>query len=181
MMESQIAVIFPCACSLPVTFPTARVLHLHTAVPAASSFFDVSCVLFHTPLFLKKRFCVFIFRERGRGGKKCGCLSHAQYWRTWPATQACAWTGNWTGNPLVHSLCLIHWATPARGPLPVFLREETAYLYLFLPPCTVSDSWWSSLKECINERTNEPMRHSIYKVATKRISEFSKFEARKEV
>ena len=25
---------------------------------------------------------------------------------TWPATQACALTGNWTSNPLVHSLML---------------------------------------------------------------------------
>ena len=32
---------------------------------------------------------------------------------TWPATQACALTGNGMGNTLVHSLCSIHWATPA--------------------------------------------------------------------
>ena len=30
-----------------------------------------------------------------------------------PATQACALTGNRTGNPLVHSPYSIHWATPA--------------------------------------------------------------------
>ena len=34
---------------------------------------------------------------------------------TWPATQACALTGNWTGNTLVHSRCSIHQATPARA------------------------------------------------------------------
>ena len=32
----------------------------------------------------------------------CGCLSCAPYWGTWPATQACALTGNRTGDPLVH-------------------------------------------------------------------------------
>ena len=26
--------------------------------------------------------------------------------RTWPATQACALTGNWTSDPFVHSLAL---------------------------------------------------------------------------
>ena len=33
---------------------------------------------------------------------------------TWPATQACALTGNQTDGPLIHSLHSIHWATPAR-------------------------------------------------------------------
>ena len=34
---------------------------------------------------------------------------------TWPATQACALTGNRTGDPLVCSLHSTHWATPARA------------------------------------------------------------------
>ena len=34
---------------------------------------------------------------------------------TWPATQACALMGNWTGDPLVHSPYSIHWATPVRA------------------------------------------------------------------
>ena len=34
---------------------------------------------------------------------------------TWPATQACALTENWTGDTLVLSPCSIHWATPARA------------------------------------------------------------------
>ena len=32
---------------------------------------------------------------------------------TWPTTQACVLTGNWSGDPLVRSPCSIHWATPA--------------------------------------------------------------------
>ena len=37
---------------------------------------------------------------------------------TWPATQACALTGNWTSDPLVRRPAgrpSIHWATPARA------------------------------------------------------------------
>ena len=46
---------------------------------------------------------LFIFRERGREGEReretsvCSCLLCTLYW----ATQACALTGNQTGNPLV--------------------------------------------------------------------------------
>ena len=38
---------------------------------------------------------------------------------TWPTTQACALTGNGTGDPLVLRLALTHWATPA-GAMPYF-------------------------------------------------------------
>ena len=31
----------------------------------------------------------------------CDCLLHARHWGTWSATQACALTGNQTGDPLV--------------------------------------------------------------------------------
>ena len=34
----------------------------------------------------------------------CGCLLHAL--GAWPTTQACALTGNQTGDPLVHTLAL---------------------------------------------------------------------------
>ena len=51
----------------------------------------------------------FIYLERGEGGEKemerniCVCLPlvHPQL-GTWPTTQACALSGNRTGNPLVH-------------------------------------------------------------------------------
>ena len=45
-------------------------------------------------------------RKRGRETSMCGCLSHTPLLRTWPATQACALTGNRTGDPLVHRLVL---------------------------------------------------------------------------
>ena len=50
----------------------------------------------------------------------CGCLSHAPPLGTWPETQARALAGNQTSDPLVRSLCSIHWATPARVSLLLF-------------------------------------------------------------
>ena len=50
---------------------------------------------------------MYIFRE-GKGERKrgsetsmCGCLLRTPHWGTWPATQACALTGNQTSDPLV--------------------------------------------------------------------------------
>ena len=62
-------------------------------------------------LFLK--YCIYLFLERGEGREKEG-ERNINVWlplmcpvlRTWPATQACALTGNRTGNPLVHRLAL---------------------------------------------------------------------------
>ena len=36
----------------------------------------------------------------------CGCLSRAPYWGTWPATQACALTGNQTSDLLIRKPAL---------------------------------------------------------------------------
>ena len=62
------------------------------------------------PVFIK-RFYLFIFRQKGREGEREGEKQQCVV-GTWPATQACALTGNRTSNPLVHRP--IHWATPAR-------------------------------------------------------------------
>ena len=58
-----------------------------------------------------KDFIYFFFRE-GKGGRKREKkinvwlpLTHPLL-GTWPVTQACARTGNWTGHPLLHSLAL---------------------------------------------------------------------------
>ena len=76
-------------------------------------------------MFLKILFILFL--ERG-GGRDKERARNINVWLplmwpplgTWPATQACALTGNWTSNPLVHSACSIHWATPARANLITF-------------------------------------------------------------
>ena len=57
---------------------------------------------------------IYLFLERGKGGgKREGKLNVwlPLLWPslgTWPATQACALTGNRTSDPLVHSPCSIH-------------------------------------------------------------------------
>ena len=58
-------------------------------------------------LFFKKNF-IYLFLDRGKGREKdrerninvCLPLTHPLL-GTWPATQACALTGNPTGTPLV--------------------------------------------------------------------------------
>ena len=67
-------------------------------------------ILFFRVFF--KRFYLFIFRE-GKGGRKrgretsmCGCLLSTTPLGTWPATQACALTGNGTSDPSVRGQAL---------------------------------------------------------------------------
>ena len=61
------------------------------------------------------RFCLFIFRQRGREGERegekyqCVVASHTTQPQTWPTTQACALTGNRTSDlsvlrPVLYSL-----------------------------------------------------------------------------
>ena len=56
--------------------------------------------------FFSKDF-IYLFLDRGKGVRKggteasmCGCLLLTPLLGTWPATQACALTGNQTSNPL---------------------------------------------------------------------------------
>ena len=61
---------------------------------------------------------IYLFLERGNGRERNIDVWLPLTWPplgTWPATQACAVTGNQTGNPLVPSPRSIHWATPARA------------------------------------------------------------------
>ena len=67
---------------------------------------------------------IYLFLERGEGREK-ERERNINVWlllmwpplRTWPTIQACALTGNRTGDRLVHSLSSLHWATPATAPL----------------------------------------------------------------
>ena len=81
---------------------------------------QISCVVVLFFFFFKD--FIYSFLERGEGKDKererninvwlpltCPPLG------TWPATQACALSGNQTGDPLVRSPCSVHWATPARA------------------------------------------------------------------
>ena len=72
--------------------------------------------LFIDIVLFKQRFYFFTFRERGRKGERVENSNVLEIHRsaglvrpllgTWPRTQACALTGNRTGDPLVHRLVL---------------------------------------------------------------------------
>ena len=98
------------ACSKSSLSVVTSVLH-GKLVYQTFAFFIFVCIFFFP--FLKFVY-LFIFRERGKEGERkrninvwlplvCPLLG------TWPATQACALTGNGTINPLVHK--------PAHNPL----------------------------------------------------------------
>ena len=70
---------------------------------------------------------IYLFLERGEEKEKerernisVWLPLERPLWWTWPATQACALTGNRTGNPLVHSPRSIYWARPVRACLLYF-------------------------------------------------------------
>ena len=79
---------------------------------------------------------IYLFLERGEGIEK-ERETKINVWLplrwppvgTWPENQACALTGNRTVNPLVHSLCSIDWAIPARALGDFFFKD---FIYLFL-------------------------------------------------
>ena len=79
-----------------------KVVHFYTSLKTT----DKNLVIF-------KDFYLFIYRERERGGEREGaiyqCVVASQHpiLGAWPATQACAMTGNRTGDPLVLSPCSI--------------------------------------------------------------------------
>ena len=73
---------------------------------------------------------IYLFLEMGEGREKEREIN-INVWLlltwlplgTWPETQACALTGNWTGNPLVRSPHSIHWATPASTETSILLNK----------------------------------------------------------
>ena len=73
--------------------------------------FPLNQIREYLPLVFFLTFYLFIFIERGREGERerninawLPLLHHLL--GTWPATQACALTGNWTSNSLVDRLAL---------------------------------------------------------------------------
>ena len=90
--------------------------------------------LFHV-IFL--RFYLFIFSQRGREGKRgretsmCGCLSRPLL-GTWPTAQACALTGNQTGDPLIHRLALNPLSHTNQGSFTCYFSITVYFLYYFV-------------------------------------------------
>ena len=73
---------------------------------------------------------IYLFLDRGEGREK-ERERNINVWLpltrpvlgTRPATQACALTANWAGDPLILRRALNHWATPARAAFCVFDRH----------------------------------------------------------
>ena len=91
-----------CPLPLPTNNPPCD-LHFSDSVPVlvVPLVFVLFCFVF--------RFYLFIFRQRGREGEternnSVWLLPMHPLLGTWPATQACALTGNPTGDPLARSL-----------------------------------------------------------------------------
>ena len=91
--------------------------------------------------FFKGFMFLFISTQRGREGERegekhqCVVASHMPMLGTWPETQACALTGNWTGESLVR--ChprLTYWATPARKQCILSWRANWRHNHCMLIP-----------------------------------------------
>ena len=106
-------------------------------------------VSFFSFLVFKKQFYLFISRREGRKKERerninvwlpCACPLPG----TWPTTQACALTGNRTGNPL---LC-----RPALSPLS--LTSQGNLLFFFNSASLLSHPWWGSPTPTIDDLTS---------------------------
>ena len=60
----------------------------------------------------------------------CGCLSCSPELGTWPATQACALTGNQTGDPLVRRPTLNPLNYTSQGPFLIQLKIDELKIIL---------------------------------------------------
>ena len=80
----------------------------------------------------KKRFYLFISRERGRKGERegetsmCGCLSCAPYWGPTPQPSHVPWLGIKLVTFPFTGWCPNHWATPVRDS--VLCYEERSHV-----------------------------------------------------
>ena len=64
---------------------------------------------------------------RGRETSMCGCLSHTPLLGTWPATQACALTGNRTSDPLVRRPVLNPLSHSSQGRNPHYFLQKQPF------------------------------------------------------
>ena len=89
-------------------------------------------LLSHFLNILKFYVFIYLFLERGEGREQrrretsmCGWLPLACHQLgTWPATQACALTGNQTSDPLVHRLALNPLSHTSPGQIIKILKKK---------------------------------------------------------
>ena len=111
--------------------------HFHRIFFVYTTYFSFSSMLMI--FFLSFRFYLFIFRERREGERErninmwlslaCPLLG------TWPKTQACAVTGNWTSDPLVYVL----------NPLSHTSQGSNVLFFVFLNSIFCSPGWCGSV------------------------------------
>ena len=88
---------------------------------------------------------IHLFLERGRQGEREGekhqyvVASCVPPTGTWLATQACALTGNWTSNPLVHRPALNPLSHTSQGCFHIYKQAKTHLRVTF--PCVFSTSY----------------------------------------
>ena len=87
--------------------------------------------------FFKKDFIYLFYRVRVREGERQRSISMwlplmCSQLRTSPATQACALTGNRTGDPLVHKPALNPLSYTSQGPSFLFLHLLDSHIYTIL-------------------------------------------------
>ena len=106
--------------------------------------------------FFLFRFYLFIFRQRRRREKER--KRNVNAWLpltrpllgTWPATQACALTGNWTSNPLVPMSQLNTLSHTSQGWIAIFLSQATLHQDCFSSLCKkVIQEWVRSYFICL--------------------------------
>ena len=95
-------------------------------------FKGICCTCYSISPYFFLRFYLFIFRDEKEGRKRrreregeehqCVVVSCASPTRDPPATQACALTGNRTGDPLVHRLGLSPLSHRSRGQMILLLQ-----------------------------------------------------------
>ena len=124
--------------------------------------------------FFKKDFIYFIFRgegrekERARNINVCLPLANSQL-GTWPGTQACALTGNQTGNPLVPRPALSPQSHNMQGSSGFLIPQIKFYWWqlpghLLLNKCQAFDSLIEvSLWHLIPQpHIHQPLQHPEY-------------------
>ena len=120
------------------------------------------CVLI---LFLKK---VYLFLERGRERERerninvCLPLPHPRL-RTWPTTQACGQTGNWTGDLLLHSPALSQLNQPGLCSYIILYLGyiELSIFYHFTKPGFLEDLMEKYVPRLLIPVAHEPLLSSL--------------------
>ena len=118
-----------------------RVLVLKTKLPHLLTWgisWDLDVLIIKQRQFFK-RFYLRIFREEKEGKHQCVVASSAHSTGDWLKTQACALTGNWTSDPLVHRPVLNPLSHTSQGQENFYFKELLlgSHTVIFMWKCFV--------------------------------------------